>query len=108
MITVLSALSPDSGTSLPSQSRKASGAWIRPKTSRRTAAARLGLGVGRIRANMVGVLSRCSSGTARSCQAHGAGSASPPDRLHDLLVLEGARRGPFEDDLPTVDRVEAV
>ena len=45
MTTVLSALSPDSRTSLPSQSLKATGAWMFPKISRTTAAARAGVGL---------------------------------------------------------------
>src|ERR1700693_4555443 len=52
MTTAQRGLSPANRTSLPSHSLKVTGAWIRPKTSRRMAAARAGVGLGRNRAIM--------------------------------------------------------
>src|SRR5882762_3743759 len=48
--TVVSDWYPESRTSVPSQSLKATGAWIRPNTFRKMAAARAGVGLGRSRA----------------------------------------------------------
>src|SRR3990172_11755534 len=52
MTTAQRGLSAASRTSLPSHSLKVTGAWMRPKTSRRMGAARAGVGLGRIRAIM--------------------------------------------------------